>query len=94
MMVLKCKMYVLLVYDIKEERVAKVLKVCRQYLYRIQNSVFEGEITDPNLRELKFKLKKIINLDLDSVFIFKMRTKDVFKKEIVGIEEFPIENIF
>lgn len=87
-------MYVILVYDIKEERVVKVLKICRQYLHRIQNSVFEGEITDASFKELKMKLKNIINEDLDSILVFKMRTNNVFKREVIGIEEFPIENIF
>ena len=37
-------MFVILVYDIKEQRVTKVLKKCREYLSWVQNSVFEGEI--------------------------------------------------
>lgn len=87
-------MYVILVYDIKEERVNKVLKICRQYLHRIQNSVFEGEITDATFKELKMKLKNIIDEDFDSILVFKMRTDNAFKREVIGIEEFPIENIF
>ena len=51
-------MYVVLVYDIGERRVAKMLKLCRQYLIWIQNSVFEGEITEVKLKELIFKAKK------------------------------------
>ena len=42
-------MYIILVYDIGEKRVAKMLKLCRRYLNWIQNSVFEGEITDLQL---------------------------------------------
>lgn len=87
-------MYVILVYDIKEERVAKVLKLSRQYLHRIQNSVFEGEITNAQYKELKLKLDKIIDDELDSILVFKMRTDSVFKREVIGVEEFPIENIF
>ncbi len=87
-------MYVILVYDIKEERVVKILKICRQYLNRIQNSVFEGEISDSNFKELKMKLNKIIKKEFDSILIFKFRTDSMFKKEVLGIEEFPIENIF
>ena len=45
-------MYVILVYDIGEKRVGKILKLCRKYLNWIQNSVFEGEITDVKLKEL------------------------------------------
>jgi len=45
-------MYVILVYDVNEKRVAKMLKLCRRYLNWIQNSVFEGEITEVKLKEL------------------------------------------
>ena len=45
-------MYVILVYDCGEKRVGKMLKLCRKYLNWIQNSVFEGEITEVKLKEL------------------------------------------
>jgi CRISPR-associated protein Cas2 len=46
-------MYVILVYDFGENRVAKMLKLCRKYLSWIQNSVFEGEISEVKLKEWK-----------------------------------------
>lgn len=46
-------MYVILVYDFGERRVAKMLKLCRKYLNWIQNSVFEGEISEVRLKEIK-----------------------------------------
>lgn len=63
-------MYVILVYDIGEKRVVKMLKLCRQYLNWIQNSVFEGELTPSKLRELKMKASAIMNEDTDSLIIF------------------------
>lgn len=45
-------MYVILVYDFGERRVGKMLKLCRRYLNWIQNSVFEGEISEARLKEL------------------------------------------
>ena len=39
-------MYLIMVYDINEKRVKKVLKIGRKYLDWIQNSVLEGEITE------------------------------------------------
>ena len=45
-------MYVIAVYDVGQKRVGKMLKLCRRYLNWIQNSVFEGEITDVKLKEL------------------------------------------
>ncbi|MDX1905292.1 MAG: CRISPR-associated endonuclease Cas2, partial [Thermonemataceae bacterium] len=43
-------MYVILIYDCGEKRVTKMLKLCRQYLHWIQNSVFEGEISEVKLK--------------------------------------------
>ncbi|MBC7195172.1 MAG: CRISPR-associated endonuclease Cas2, partial [Caldisericia bacterium] len=38
-------MYVIMVYDVNEKRVNKVLKIGRKYLNWIQKSVLEGEFT-------------------------------------------------
>ncbi|MBI4647786.1 MAG: CRISPR-associated endonuclease Cas2, partial [Bacteroidia bacterium] len=59
-------MYVILVYDINEKRVGKMLKLCRRYLNWIQNSVFEGEITEVKLKELILHAKNIMELEEDS----------------------------
>ena len=54
-------MYVIIVYDVGEKRVGKMLKLCRQYLCWIQNSVLEGELSEAKLRELRIKMKAIID---------------------------------
>lgn len=79
-------MYVILVYDIGEKRVVKMLKLCRQYLNWIQNSVFEGEITPAKLKELLARAKLIIKKDEDSIIIFKSREEKWLEKEVVGME--------
>ncbi|HEX8349190.1 MAG TPA: CRISPR-associated endonuclease Cas2 [Hymenobacter sp.] len=79
-------MYVLLVYDIKERRVSKMLKLCRQYLNWIQNSVFEGEISEVKLKELLIKAEAFLDLDEDSVLVFKSRTQEWLQKQVVGQE--------
>ena len=76
----------LLVYDIKQERVGKMLKLCRRYLNWIQNSVFEGEITEVKLKELLTKANAFLNLDEDSVLIFKSRSQQWLEKQVVGQE--------
>lgn len=86
-------MYVILVYDIGERRVAKACKLCRMYLIWIQNSVFEGEITSSKLEHLKSKLNNIMNKEEDSVIIYKTRTENAIKKEIIGLEKNPTDNI-
>ncbi|NLN96098.1 MAG: CRISPR-associated endonuclease Cas2 [Bacteroidales bacterium] len=86
-------MYVILVYDVGEKRVGKMLKLCRKYLNWIQNSVFEGEITEVKLTELVIKAKYIMDLEKDSVIIFKTRQEKWLDKQIVGIERSGLENI-
>ncbi len=79
-------MYVIAVYDIGEKRVSKMLKLCRRYLNWIQNSVFEGEITEARLSEFKFRATQIMDKDKDSLIIFKTRQEKWLEKEIVGKE--------
>ena len=79
-------MYVLLVYDIKEKRVGKMLKLCRRYLNWIQNSVFEGEITEVKLKELLAKATDFLVTDEDSVLIFKSRSQEWLEKQVLGQE--------
>lgn len=85
-------MYVILVYDIGEKRVAKMLKLCRKYLNWIQNSVFEGEISEVKIAELKFKALKIIDPENDSLIIFKTRQEKWLDKEVIGLERSDIDN--
>lgn len=85
-------MYIILVYDIGEKRVGKMLKLCRKYLSWIQNSVFEGEITDVKLKELKSRASDIMD-EKDSLIIFTSRQEKWLKKEVLGEERSPT-NIF
>lgn len=86
-------MYVILVYDIGEKRVGKMLKLCRIYLNWIQNSVFEGEITPVKLRELKSRAKSIMNKEEDSLIIFKSREERWLEKEVMGREKNELDNM-
>lgn len=85
-------MYVILVYDIGENRVVKMLKLCRQYLNWIQNSVFEGELTPSKLRELKFKARKIMDPERDSLIIFSSQNSQWLKKEVIGQEKNELDS--
>lgn len=86
-------MYVILVYDMEQQRVAKMLKLCRKYLTWIQNSVFEGEITPAKLKELTQDAKEIMDKDKDSLIIFKSREERWLEKKILGKEKNDLSNI-
>lgn len=67
-------MFVVLVYDIEVERVAKVLKIARRYLGHIQNSVFEGELTPAQFRSLRTAICAVIEPERDSVRYYVHRS--------------------
>ncbi|MGC8977428.1 MAG: CRISPR-associated endonuclease Cas2 [Candidatus Ratteibacteria bacterium] len=80
-------MYVIMVYDINEKRVAKVLKIGRKYLTWVQNSVLEGEINEAKFTKLKYELKKVIKNDEDSIVFYIFTTKLYTNREIIGREK-------
>ena len=85
-------MYVILVYDCGEKRVAKMLKLCRKYLNWIQNSVFEGEITEVKLKELKQRALEIMEKEEDSLVVFSARQQVWLEKEVIGKERSETDN--
>ncbi|NLU43245.1 MAG: CRISPR-associated endonuclease Cas2 [Firmicutes bacterium] len=80
-------MFAIVVYDVSQSRVAKVLKHCRRYLYWVQNSVFEGQITSAQLRIMKDGLRKIIDPSEDSVIIYTFRTMKYSSVETLGVKK-------
>jgi len=80
-------MFVIMVYDVEEKRVAKVLKTARKYLYWVQNSVLEGEITIAKFEKLKTELGKIINKDKDSIIFYIFRTLKYTSRETMGVRK-------
>jgi CRISPR-associated protein Cas2 len=84
-------MFVVLVYDVGVKRVARALKTCRKYLNWVQNSVFEGEISEVNLKKLKAELAKVMDSSEDSVILYTWRTQKYSSREIMGVEKGPID---
>ncbi|GIX47770.1 MAG: CRISPR-associated protein Cas2 [Candidatus Tectimicrobiota bacterium] len=77
-------MYVILVYDVAVERVAKVLKVGRKYLTWVQNSVLEGELTWAQLEKLLGELRHVMDEEEDSVLIYMLRTERWLERRELG----------
>ncbi|MCI0472616.1 MAG: CRISPR-associated endonuclease Cas2 [Ignavibacteria bacterium] len=84
-------MYIIIVYDIEQKRVGKVCQYLRRYLNWVQNSVFEGEVTEAKLKELKIGLKKLIRDEVDSVFFYGVRDQNWLNKETMGVEKNPTD---
>ena len=86
-------MYILIVYDVAQERVSKIMKICREYLDHVQNSVFEGEVGLADYVSIKKQLNKIIKKDIDSIIIFKFSRRSYYEREVIGAEKNRLTSI-
>lgn len=80
-------MYVVITYDVAEERVAKVHKKLKEYLTWSQNSVFEGEITKSLFKKCLFELENIIDEDVDSINVYEIENPKHLKKTSFGVDK-------
>ncbi|SMC08874.1 CRISPR-associated endonuclease Cas2 [Nitratiruptor tergarcus] len=93
-------MYIILVYDIctiekeGQNRLNKVMKLCRQYLHHTQKSVFEGELSEAKFIKLQNSIKNIIDFNNDYVIFYRIDNKNNVKKYNLGISFDPTTNIF
>lgn len=85
-------MYIILVYDAAPKRGAKLLKFLRQHLIWIQNSVFEGEVTDSAYEKIRGGIKEIINLKEDSVILYTFASKNYSERTVIGVEKNEIDS--
>ena len=90
-------MYVILVYDIKSDEggqrvLNRTFKTCKKYLCHIQNSVFEGELSESQIVKLRYELSSIIRENVDSVILFKSRNEKWLKKDMWGRKEDKASN--
>ena len=74
------------VYDIVENKArSKIARVCKNYgLYRVQKSVFLGDLNRNQIDELSLKCQDTMDEDEDSVYIFPMCDEDFKKVKLLG----------
>lgn len=86
-------MYVLLVYDVEVRRVTKVHKYLKRHLHWVQNSVFEGELTEAQIEGVKAGLKRLLDDETDSVLLYTARDRRWLAKEVMGRERNEVTNL-
>ena len=86
-------MYVILVYDVGGERVAKACQFCRRFLTWVQNSVFEGELRESQLKRVESGLGEIIVEGDDSVLIYVLRDERWMDRRVMGVKKGEPTNI-
>ncbi len=77
--------YVFVMYDIGEDRVNKVFKICKKYFEHFQKSVFRGYVTQANLIKFKAEVKKKIDEKQDYIAIIKLISENSFDEETIGV---------
>lgn len=86
-------MYTIVTYDVAVDRLNNVRQVLKQYLNWIQNSAFEGELSEGKLEELRLKIIKIIDPKVDSVIIFKIPNPLWISKLVLGREKGSVDTV-
>lgn len=86
-------MYVIVAYDVSVERVNKVKAYLRTTLTWVQNSLFEGELTEGQLIELRHGLKERIVEEKDSIIVYVLGSKEYAEKETMGISKGDSKNV-
>jgi CRISPR-associated protein Cas2 len=79
-------MLVWVIYDIVNDKTRnKVIRKCKNVgLYRVQKSVFLGDVEENVLDELKLELEDLVDLDKDSVYVFPMSRSELKKAGLIG----------
>jgi len=83
-------MYILITYDVDtisetgQKRLRQVAKACQDYGQRVQNSVFECEVTEAQFALLKDRIESIIDEKLDSIRFYFLRRNDQRRVNALG----------
>ncbi|RZB29556.1 MAG: CRISPR-associated protein Cas2 [Candidatus Argoarchaeum ethanivorans] len=74
------------VYDITENKIrSRVARIClNKGLYRVQKSVFLGNLNHNERDSLALECEEIINPDVDSVYVFPMDNKSFKQVKLLG----------
>lgn len=75
--------YVVAVYDVEADRTRLFLNFLRRYLTHVQNSVFEGEITEGDLEEIKRQLDSMLEAG-ESVIVYQMSSEQYVSRTVYG----------
>ena len=81
--------YVIAVYDVQADRTRLFLNYLRRFLVHVQNSVFEGEVTEGELERMRNGLKDLLEPG-ESTIIYTVSAEDYVDRTVFG--EDPTED--
>lgn len=73
----------MVVYDVEADRTGLFLKYLRRYLIHVQNSVFEGDVTEGDYEELTSTLESMLH-DGESVIVYQMGSEQYVSRSVFG----------
>lgn len=85
-------MYILITYDVDtisekgQKRLRQVARICKDYGQRVQNSVFECEVTEAQYVQLKAALEKVMDKQLDSIRFYHLSKNENRRVITIGKE--------
>ena len=59
------------------------MKYLRKYMFHVQNSVFEGELTPAMFQQVKYDLEQMISSDESVMFYYSHENKKL-KRDVIG----------
>lgn len=73
-------------YDISDDKTRnKAVKACKNKgLYRVQKSIFLGELNKNQKDELKIIMERLVDINTDSIYIFPSTTEFLYDTDIIG----------
>ena len=81
--------YVIAVYDVQADRTRLFLNYLRRFLIHVQNSVFEGEVTEGELERMRNGLEDLLEPG-ESTIIYTVSAEDYVDRTVFG--EDPTED--
>lgn len=75
--------YVVVVYDMEADRTHLALNFLRQYLTHVQNSVFEGDITEGDCEAITDRLESMLKSG-ESAIVYRMTSEAYVDRSVVG----------
>jgi CRISPR-associated protein Cas2 len=78
--------YIIAVYDVGQKRVGKMLKLFRRYLTWVQNSVFEGDLTGAQIKQLQQEAEALMD-ENDGVIFYQLRDERYTERIAIGLDK-------
>ena len=92
-------MNILITYDVDtisesgQRRLRQVAKICKNYGIRVQNSVFECDVTEAQYTVLKNELRTVMDEELDNIRFYHLNKNKAHSIETLGkISSFDVND--